>query len=121
LSERQILVEAFGREPFNGRREQGHERAARRIGPHRAAIEIHGHAAASRRVLEKTQVLLRRAEKHRHLVERHAGGRLVQDPPHDFERFAPFARRGQQLHVAGLLSLRRRGAREHVAPKMRQV
>jgi len=51
-------------------------------------------------VLEEPYVLLRRAEEHRHLVERHAASRLVEDAPDDLDCFAALAGRGEQRHIA---------------------
>ncbi len=58
-------------------------------------------------MLEQAEVLLRRPEKHRHLVERHAALGFVQSPPHDLHGLASFARRGEQHDVAGAFTLDR--------------
>ena len=60
---------------LDGARQQRDERAAGGIRAARAAIEVHRHAAARARVLEQPEILLRRAQEHRHLVERHAARR----------------------------------------------
>jgi hypothetical protein len=71
LAEREVFVEALGRQPSTAHESSAtNARPADRAGG--AAIEIDGHAAARAGVLEQAEVLLRRAEKHRHLVERHA-------------------------------------------------
>ena len=93
LSEREVLVEPLGGQPFHRRREERHERAPCRIGPASAAFEIDGHARARARVLEQPEILLRRAQEDRHFIERHAGRRLVQHAAHDLEGFASFAGR----------------------------
>ncbi len=52
LAERKIFVEPLGGQPVDGRRQQGDERAAGRIGAPRAAIEVRGDAATRAGVLE---------------------------------------------------------------------
>jgi hypothetical protein len=106
LAEREILVKPLGRQTIDGARQQRDERAAGGIRTAGAAIEVHGHAAPRARVLEQSEVLLRRAEEHRHLVERHTAARLVEDPAHDLDRFTPFARRRKHHHVARALPRR---------------
>ena len=103
LSERQVFVESLGRQPVDRARQQRDERAAGRIGPPGAAIEIHRHAAARARMLEQAEVLLRRAQEDGHLVERHAACGLVEHAPDDLHRLASFAWRRKQPDVAGAL------------------
>ena len=57
--------------------------------PAGAAVEPGRDAGARERVLEQADVLARRAQEHRHLVERHAGARLVQDAPGDLDASRP--------------------------------
>ena len=92
-----------------------------RIRPARAAIEVHRHAAARAGVLEQAEVLLRRAQKHGHLVERHAALRFVEHAPDDLHRLASFARRGEQHDVAGALTLGRALDLEHVPAQTIQI
>ena len=77
LSQGKVFVEAFRRQPVDCARQQCNERAPGRIGPPRAAIEVHRDVTACAGVLEKAQVLLRRAKKHRHLVEWDAAFRFI--------------------------------------------
>ena len=121
LAERQILVEALGGQAVNAAREQRHEGAAGGVRPTGAAIEVHRHAAARARMLEQSEVLLRRTEEHRHLVERHAAAGLVQDAAHDLDRFPPFARRRKHHDVARALPDRRTLALEHVPTQTGQI
>ena len=53
------------------------ETRARRVRPPRAAIEPRRHAGASERVLEQTEVAVRRADEDRHLVEADAAARFA--------------------------------------------
>ena len=44
-------------------------------------------------VFEQAEIVLRRPQKHGHLIERHAAPRFVEHAPDDLDRFAPFAGR----------------------------
>ena len=121
LAKRQILVEPLGGQAVDGAREQRDERAARRIRPARAAIEVDRHAAPRARMLEQPEVLLRSAKKYGHLVERHTAAGLVEHAADDFHRFAAFARRGEQHDVAGALALGRTLGLEHVPAQTIQI
>ena len=121
LAERQVFVEALGGQAVDRARQQRDEGAAGGIGPARAAIEVHRDAAARAGVLEQPEVLLRRAQEHGHLVERHAAAGFVQHAPHDLDRFAPFARRREQHDVAGPLALGWTLGLKHVAAQTRQI
>src|SRR5207302_4487374 len=91
LTERKIFVEAFRGEFFNGAREHRDECAAGRIGPTRAALEPCGNAGALKRMLEQSQILLRRPEEDGHLIELDAAPRLPQHTTRDLDRLASFA------------------------------
>ncbi len=121
LAEREVLVETLGRQAVHRARQQRHERASRGIGPPGAAIEVDRHVAAGAGVLEQAQVLLRRAQKYRHLVERHTAPGLVEHAADDLDRFAPFTRGGEQHDVAGALALARALGLKHVAAQARQI
>ena len=121
LAEREVLVEPFGRQAVDGARQQRDEGAACGIGPAGAAIEVHGHTTARARVLQQTEVLLRRAEEHRHLVERHAAAGLVENPAHDLDGFASFARRREHHDVAGALTYSRPLGLEDVLTQTVQI
>ena len=121
LSERQVLVEALRGESLDGAREQRDKRPAGGIRTPRAAIEIHGDAAARARVLEQPEILLRRAEEHGHLVERHAGGGFVKHTPDDLHRLASLAGRRKQDDVARALALSGTLGLEHITPQAGQV
>ena len=121
LTERQVFVEAFGRQAFDRARQQRDERAAGRIGPPDAAVEIRGHAGARAGVLEKPEVMLRRPQEDRHLVERDAPFGLVEHPPRDLDRFAPFARRREQANVTRRLADRRPILREDVTAEVGEI
>src|SRR5207253_2528757 len=82
-------------------RQQRDEGTTGRIRTPSAAIEVHRHSAASTGVLEEAQILLRRPEEDRHLIERHAGRGLVEEPTNDLDRFASLARRRKEPDVAG--------------------
>ena len=66
-------------------------------------------------------VPLRRADEHRHLVERHAAASLLQDPARDLDRFASFAWRGEELDVAARLAFRRLRRGEQIAPQRDEI
>ena len=72
-------------------------------------------------MLEQPEVLLRRPQKDRHLVERHAALGLVEHAPDDLDRFASLARRRKQPNVAGALAQRRPLLREDVTAEVGQV
>ena len=48
------------------------------------------------RMLEQAVILLRRPDKDGDLVERHATARLLENPPRDLDRLAPFAWRREE-------------------------
>ena len=89
--------------------------------PAGAAIEPGGDAGALEGVLEQAEILARRAQEHRHLVELHALPRFGEDPAGDLDAFAPFARRGEQPDVAALLARRRLARGRRGAPQRREV
>ena len=91
------------------------KRAAGRMRAARAALEVHRHAGALERVLEQAGIVLRRAERDRHAIERHAAARLAQDPARDFDRLAAFARRREQLDLVERIGRRRHRFGEQVA------
>ena len=64
----------------------------------RPALEVRGNPGSLERVLEKAGVVLWRAQRDCHSIEGHAAAGLAQDAAGDFDGFAPFARRGIQLH-----------------------
>ena len=68
------------------------------IGTSRAAMEPGGNAGAIERVLEHAEIGLRRAQQHRHLIERHAALGFLQQAARNLDRFAAFARRREQHH-----------------------
>src|SRR5262249_53756150 len=107
LSERQILVEPLRRQAVDRARQQGNERAPRRIRTLRAACEERRYLPACAGVFENAEVLLRRSKKDRHLVEPDAALRLFQDSADDFDRLASFARCREQADVSGVPPLRR--------------
>ena len=76
---------------------------------------------ARERVLEQADVPLGRSHEHGHLVERHAAPRLLENAPRDLHRLAPFARRGEEPHVAGPFARRRPRAGEQVPPQRDEV
>ena len=121
LSEREIFVESLRRQTVDRARQQRDEGAARRVGAPGTAIEVRRHIAARARMLEEPEVLFRRSQKDRHLVEGHAPRRLVENPPHDFDRLASFARRRKQRDVAGALAFRRPFGFEHEPSQVEQI
>jgi len=72
LAERQIFVEPAGRQTLDGRGQERDERTPRRIRAARSAIEVDRYLRAGACVLEEAQVLLRRPQEDRHLVEGHS-------------------------------------------------
>jgi hypothetical protein len=72
-------------------------------------------------MLEQPEVLLRRPEEHRHLIERHTSRCLVQDPSRDLHGFTPFAGRGKETHVASTLASFRTPGREHEPAQVPQI
>jgi len=72
-------------------------------------------------MLEEPEVVLRRPDEDRHLVERHATLRLVEHSARDLDRFAALAGRGKQPHVARRTTSRRPLASKDVTPKMGEV
>ena len=72
LAQRHVFRKSPRRQFFVGAGQQREQRPAGRIGTPRAAMEPRGNAGAIERVLEHAKVGLRRAQQHRHLIERHA-------------------------------------------------
>ncbi len=50
-------------------------------------------------MFQQSQVLLRRADQHGHLVEGHAALRVGKDAPRDLDRFARLSGRGEYVHA----------------------
>ena len=82
--------------------------------PPGAALEVHRHARPFERVLEQPGIVLRRAQRDRHPVERYAAPRLAQHAARDLDRFAAFARRREQLDRIDRFAARRRRGRKQV-------
>jgi hypothetical protein len=97
LAQREVLGEPSRRQPVERAGDQGKKRAAGWMRAPCAALEVHRHAGALERVFQEPGIVLRRAERDRHAIERHAAASLAQDPARDFDRLAPFARRREQL------------------------
>ena len=121
LTEREVFIEAPRRQLLAGARQERHERASGRIRASRTAIEMGGHSGARERVLEQTQILLRRAQTHGHLVEWDTGRRFVERPSGNLERLARFAWRREQTHVAGRRRRRRRIEHEDATPQSSEI
>ena len=121
LSERQILGKAPRRELLARAGQDGEKGAACRVGTARAAIEKGGHAGAREGVLEQRDVAVGRAQEHGHLVEPHAGARLLQNPPRDLDALAAFTRRGVEGDVAARRALRRLTCGKQAAPQRDQI
>ncbi len=115
LAEGQVLGEAARREVVRGAGEQRQEGPAGRIRASRAAREPRGHLGPLERLLERAPVGFGRANHERHLVERHATRRLVEDPARDLDGLAGFPRRREELDaVVGVAQ--RRDRREEETP-----
>jgi hypothetical protein len=72
-------------------------------------------------MLQQAQILPRRPQKHRHLVERDAARRFVEHTPDDLHRFSALARRGKETDIAGALPWSRAIGSEHEAPQVREI
>ncbi len=96
LAERQVFGEAPRRQVVGGAGEQREEGPAGRIRAPRAAREPGRHLGALERLFDRAPVAFGRADDDRHLVERHAARRFVEDPPRDLDRLARFARRREE-------------------------
>ena len=99
LAEREVFVEPLRRQAVHRTVQKRDECAAGRVGTPGAAIEIHRHIATGTRVLEQAEVVLRRAQQHRHLVEADTLRCLVEHAANDLDGFAAFARRRKQADV----------------------
>ncbi len=71
--------------------------------------------------LEEAEILPRRAQEHGHLVEADAMCSFHENTAGDFDALAPFARRGEQLHVASRLALRQLACGEERSPQRGEV
>src|SRR5262249_60753439 len=112
LTQRQVLVEALRGQAFDRARQQSHKRPAGGIGTACAAIEVRGNTGSVAGVLEETEILGRRSQKYRHLVEWNAACRLIEYAPDDFDRLTTFSGRREQPNVTGTLPRRRSIDRE---------
>jgi len=72
-------------------------------------------------MFEQSQVLLRRAEEHCHLVERHAAAGFVEDTAHDLDRFTSFTRRRKHHDVTRALAYCRALGLENVPTQTGQI
>jgi hypothetical protein len=90
-------------------------KAAGRMRTPGAALEEHGDARPLERVLEQPGIVLRRAQRDGHAIERHAAARFAQHTTGDLDRLAPFSRRRKQFHVVQRLGGWRRGRGEQMA------
>ena len=115
LSQREVLGEPPRRQSVERAGDQGQKRPAGWMRAPRAALEVHRHAGALERVFQQAGIVLRRAERDRHAIERHAAARLAQDPARDFDRLAPFTRRREQLDVVERIGRRRHRLGKQVA------
>ncbi len=98
LAERHVFGEAACRQLFVRAREQRQQRAARRIGSTRAAMEPCRNPGTIECVFEHAEVGLRRSQEHRHLIEWHAALGFAQESPGDLDRFPALPGRGEQHH-----------------------
>src|SRR5262249_18460147 len=115
------------RQTFAAAGEDREKRATRRMRTTRPALEpragasgLVGHRALQR-MFEQPDVSLRRADEHRHLVERDAAPRLLHDPPRDLDAFASFAGRREEPHVPGGLALGRLRFREQIPTERHEI
>src|SRR6185436_4529569 len=106
LAKREVFGKPPRRQVVEGARHDREKRAPGRMGSSRAALEVGRHAGTLERVLEQTDVLLRRAQRNRHAIERDAATRFVQNPARDFDCLAPFARRGKEFHLLDRIARR---------------
>ncbi len=72
-------------------------------------------------MLQEADVLLRRAQEDRHLIEAHPTSGFIEDTAHDLDSFASFARRREQADVARSLPGGRTIDREDVAAQVRKI
>ena len=121
LGEREVLGEADADSRSTRAAEDGEEGAAGRVWAPGAAIEPGVDARALERVLEQAEILARRAQEHRHLVELHAAARLVENAPRDLDALASLAWRREEPDVAARLALGRLARGEERATQRRQV
>src|SRR5262249_6907560 len=97
LAERQVLGETRRREVFRGAGEQCEKRAAGWMRTAGAPIEPRGDVGSSQRLLEQTEIALRRSDEDGHLVESDAAARFFQDAPRDLDALATFAGCGKEF------------------------
>jgi len=115
LTEREVFGEPPRRQVVEGAGDHREKRAPGRMRSPGAALEIGGDAGTLERVLEQTDVLLRRPQRDRHPIEGDAPPRFVQNPARDLDRLAAFARRGEEFHLVDRIAVRRRRRREQIA------
>ena len=121
LTEREILGEASRGQPFDRAAEDGQKRAAGRMRPLDAAVEPDRNARSPARVLEETQVVLRRPQQDGDVVQRDAALCLLEDPARNLGTFAPFAGCGEEPDIAGWRPFRRPPSGEQVASECGQI
>ena len=121
LAERQVFGEAPRRQVVGRAGEQREEGPAGRIRAPRAAREPGRHLGALERLFDRPPVALGRPDDDRHLVERHAAGRFVEDPARHLDRLARFARRREEPHAVVLDAGRRLAGEEEAADAGQRV
>src|SRR5262245_31272686 len=107
---------------LGGTREQRQKRPPCRVWAPGPAIEPRLYPSALQRVLEQTEVVLRRADENRHLVESDARSRMLEDATSHLDAFAPLSRRRKELQGTVECAAGRflRGVEEK-SPQERQV
>src|SRR6185503_19406138 len=88
LAKRQIFREASRGQVLGAARQQGEERATRRVRTACAAVEPRRDVGAPERMLEEAEVALWRADKHADLVETNAAARFREDAPRNLDALA---------------------------------
>src|SRR4029453_12018809 len=86
-----------------------------------SAIEPGLGGGAGEGVLEEANVLTRRSQVHRNLVEAGAGAHLVENASRDLDALATLSWRREQPHVATRLPLGRLLRRKEIAAQRRQI
>ena len=115
LSQREILGEARGREPFHRAIEQREQSAPRHVGTAGCQRAVRGDPGAPQSLQNQRLVTLRGAQQNGDLVERDAPGRRGVDGAGDLYAFQRFAGGREDDHAAIVLACRDRVARKEIS------
>ena len=86
-----------------------------------ASIEITRDLRPGQRVLEHADVMLGRPHQDGDLIESDAVRRFFENPPDDFDAFAPLAWRRKPDQLSAALTFRRRLRRKQMTRKPREI